>query len=299
LKAYHQELAFLGFNVITFNFPGNIKQLLKLLHLIYFKKNKLILISTPPFSYAILSLLPFCKIILDIRDGWSIAIKSGYGGKVNKSEFKFKIASLLEKIFINLSYETVTVTKGLAEHLERVSGRKITIIENGYSGNFLEPNPTIEKLSSKETLNLICAGKFAEYGRHHVISLLKNIREEFTFQTCKINLVGCDKLENQWIQKHCLQNNLDITINIQDRLNKKALSKYLLDFDAGIVLLRNDSYEYGTKVFDYIQHGMPFFGNYSKQSNFYFYFRPYLENICGQEIYSRNAIMKNKLKNIL
>lgn len=63
------------------------------------------LISMPPFKpYEFLGLCRKSKVILDLRDGWSIAQQSGYGGNVAKKPIKALLTRVIERYMIRCSY---------------------------------------------------------------------------------------------------------------------------------------------------------------------------------------------------
>ena len=69
-----------GISCEVLRFPNGPFELFKLIWHVYKSGYKNVLVTMPPFRAWSLCLLPGVNTILDIRDGWSIAIGTGYGG---------------------------------------------------------------------------------------------------------------------------------------------------------------------------------------------------------------------------
>ncbi|MDP2158953.1 MAG: hypothetical protein Q8K02_00585, partial [Flavobacterium sp.] len=128
-----------------------------------------VLLSMPPFRGWGLLFLPFTRVILDVRDGWSIAMGSGYGGNLPPKPFKAKIARLVEKFAIRRSFVSITCTKGLQEYLQNVSGRQVLLVPNGVACDdldlILNIKHNVTKVNFSDELIFCCAGQFSEYGK--------------------------------------------------------------------------------------------------------------------------------------
>jgi len=76
--------------------PRNIFELLNMIKYIYKNNFGNILITMPGFRKWALLFLPGINTILGIRDGWSIAIESGYGQISTPNKYKAFIARSIE-----------------------------------------------------------------------------------------------------------------------------------------------------------------------------------------------------------
>lgn len=128
------------------------------------KRQDYVFISMPPFRNFGAFFNPKLKVILDIRDGWSIAQASGYGGNVKKKPFKAMLTRIIERIIIRRAYLAITCTNGLQEHLKKVSGKDILLIPNGVlDEDFLLAEQLIKNQGEKagsDELVFCCAGQF-------------------------------------------------------------------------------------------------------------------------------------------
>src|SRR5690554_5920017 len=102
------------------------------------RREKTVFLSMPAFRRWWLFLVPGVRVILDIRDGWSIAMSSGYGGIAQVKPVKAFIARIIERLAIKRSLFTITCTPGLRYYLEKISGRDIVLITNGVESRTLE-----------------------------------------------------------------------------------------------------------------------------------------------------------------
>lgn len=298
--SYNDELVKLGYKVLLLGFPKKWEDVFKLIKLIYFDDYRVLIISCPSFSNMKYLLFPFCHKILDIRDGWSIAIKNGYGGIKPPSMIKYKVASIIEAISMCLASEVVTVTQGLKNHLDKLTFKKCTLIENGYVGDLFEINS--ERHSEKSTVIAVCAGKFSEYGKNNALDTIEKLLSGYNLciQTIEIHIIGCNQDENTWLNEYLNTHYLGkVKLFLHKRMTKDDLEQFLIKSHVGLVVLRNDQYEYGTKVFDYIKFGLDIVGNFDKNSGFGQYFSNYIADKNVRHLYSRKYRMERSLHKVL
>ncbi|MGJ0626967.1 hypothetical protein [Xenorhabdus bovienii] len=291
--------------ILKRQYPKTIFDKIKLIIFLLRNKDIYLLISMPEFRGFFTFLIPNINIILDIRDGWSIAISSGYGGNFRKKKFKANIAKAVERFMIKKSYLTITCTHGLQKYLEEISAKKIPLIPNGILFTDIKSTSipshltrTIQK--NKDTLIFCCAGKFSEYGISNVKKLLNIILERYYNNKIKIQLVGSNKDSNQWAIDyfHNISNGRG-TLDILPFLEKKELFDLISKSDLGIVLLRNPDYEYGTKVFDYIAKNKPVVNYFDKPNNFTIYFDAALDRSFNLATKIPEIDRINLIKNVL
>lgn len=263
-----------GFDVYKKPYPMNFFELFSLIYTILVEKIDFIFVSQPPFKYSIIFWIPFLKKIIDYRDGWSIAIKDGYGGLVKPNKLKYKIAKLIEKFCIKNSILTITCTPGLHKYLSEISDNKKTIllIPNGISKSRYDLIKSISEKSVKNNSNILkfyCAGKFSEYGKGRAKKIIELIKNRYADNIIEINLIGSDYNSNKWIEELVDDN---FKFNLFDRMTKYELYHKLNDADLFLTVVRDENYELGTKVYEYIAFGKPVFNYFSEFNNFVEYF---------------------------
>lgn len=262
--------------------PITIKDKIKLIVFIYRESINNVFLSMPPFRNWFLFIMPKIQIILDIRDGWSIAIKNGYGGLTKSNMFKAYIASIVEKLAIKRSVLTITCTQGLKDYLSNLSKREILMITNGYSKEDYE---IVQKLIDNNKIVLdkddepmdyaVCVGKFSEYGKDKVKIILEKINKND--RKTVIKLIGSNKEKNEWIESWLKNNNIkNISIQFLQWLEREDMYKEILNSTYGITVIRDANYDYGTKVFDYILCKVSIFNYFSEENLFTEYFNNYL-----------------------
>ncbi|WP_130202627.1 glycosyltransferase family protein [Pseudidiomarina tainanensis] len=228
--------------------------------------NQKIFVSMPPFRNFYKFFCLRKRIILDIRDGWSIAQATGYGGNVRRKPIKAWVSRKVEWFLIQRSYLTITCTPGLQRHLESVSGRNIIMIPNGISDERINLIKRLKKSkitahgnSIRKRLTFVCAGQFSEYGVNKVKKLLKVISERYGDQPNLVRLIGADPKRNDWLVNYYknLTNGFG-EVDILPRMEEEEMYQHMLDADYGLTIIRDPDYDFGTKVYDYIALGLPY-----------------------------------------
>lgn len=268
------------------------------------KQHDYVFISMPPFRNFGAFFNPKLKIILDIRDGWSIAQASGYGGNVKKKPFKAMLTRIVERIIIRRAYLTITCTNGLQEHLKKVSGKDVLLIPNGVlDEDFLLAEQLIKnqgKKTNSDELVFCCAGQFSEYGADKVKKLCDVIIERYQNKNIKIQLIGSDNEKNSWLNAYLNNKSLGrARLEILPRMNRIELYQTMAKADFGLTVLRDPDYEFGTKIYDYIALGLPVINYFDKPNNFTQYFdacldMPFNKQAVLPEI-RRSYLIKNAL----
>lgn len=263
-------------HVVVKDQPCNFFEKIALIKFIYLNKISNVFISMPQFRNWWLFLLPAVNVILDIRDGWSIAMKSGYGGNVKPNRLKAFIASRIEKFAIKRAGLTITCTPGLQQYLERISGKEVVLILNSYSKNdenlVSRLQKEVKKEKNKNQIVAICVGQFSEYGNDKVKVVLRKLSESYPEKKVLLKLVGSDYEKNKWIEDYLAQENIEnVRLDILRRMGRREMYIQILHSDIGVTVIRDPDYDFGTKVFDYILSGLPVF-NYFESSNAFSYF---------------------------
>lgn len=232
-----------------------------------------VFISQPPFRFWMLFFIPFIRIILDIRDGWSIGIKSGYGGTVKPNFKKYMLVSLIESMMIKKSMLTITCTFGLKNYLEEKYNKEVVFIPNGISSKNMQLIQNIHSNTqdNNDSLTFSCAGQFSEYGRDKAKKIIDVIAERYKKYNCIIQIIGANKEENAWIENYIL-NYENMEYKYVDRVDQVALYKLLKASDYALAIIRDPSYDYGTKIFEYVACELKVINYFSESNHFTNYF---------------------------
>ncbi|OQP04628.1 hypothetical protein B1690_15245 [Geobacillus sp. 46C-IIa] len=240
-----------------------------------FSKQKNVYISCGPFNHLLpLSLACFIrkkKLIVDFRDPWSINIKTGYGKSGAKiSKFKLFVSSWIEQLVYKICRHFIVCTKGMKSYYQKLFGNdtKIRLIMNGYDFDIGEVDKYKDShIKNNGVLKFVCLGKFAEYDEqkaHEAISKIKDIKNEG--YSVHIYFVGTNKEPTLSILK---QYKLDDCSTFYPRMPYKEALKIAINCNIGMLIVRNEEIEYGTKVFDYIGLGLPVLDIFDHSNNFY------------------------------
>lgn len=291
-----------GVEVLVLQTPENIYEIFKIIAFVYRMEIKNLFITMPPFRNWILFLLPHINIVLDIRDGWSIAMKSGYGGIVKPNKTKYLMARYIEKIAIKRSCLTITCTVGLHDYLNGLSNEDILLITNGYGKKSYEIVKNLKnELSPAKGDNTdiaVCAGQFSEYGKDKVKKILHKINKKTI-----IKLIGTNAQRNSWIYGWLKENNIsNIEIAMLPRMDHKQMYKEILNATYGIAVIRDPDYDFGTKVFDYILCGIPVFDYFDEPNKFTDYFKSFLTSTNEKTFaksFSRESMIDEKRDKLL
>ena len=229
---------------------------------IYKNKYRFIFITMPPFRGWWLFFLPGIRIIIDFRDGWSIAMRSGYGGTSRPKVFAAVLARAIEQFAVWRSTLLIVCTPGLQRyHTTKVSRNKIAFIPNGYSqsdADFIINSSPVRPLDNQNTRQriFVCAGKFTEYGKKNVQDILDIIEKRYANYFCKIYIYSrSPKIEIENLRDLNIAKNL--SIEVMGFIDRMDLLLKIKGADYGIVIIRDANYEFGTKIFDYILCGTP------------------------------------------
>ena len=289
----------------TYTIPNHFWGIIALVVFIYKNRYRNILITMPPFRKWFLVLLPKVNVIFDIRDGWSIAIRTGYGGSAASRPYRAGIALWVEKSALRFSRAFIVCTEGLEtyyrDHIGDGDKNKIALIPNGYSTG--SPASRIKQLrvEDQKLIKAICVGKFAEYGSKNVEMLLDYLANKYDKNDIQVTLVGADHEQNSWTHDYIAQKKYEPRIQIKflDRVSTEKLLHMIRESDMGIALVRDPAYEYGTKAFDYISQGIPIV-NYFEEPNLYtgyfagFFVNDELPNPPIEEHSRRRILSRNR-----
>lgn len=213
------------------------------------------------------------KLIVDIRDSWFLNIQNGYGTslKNNRRSMKYFIAYVIEKYAYKISDVFIVCTYGMKEKYSSLfkSRDKIVIIENGYGFS-----PISQKVTSfGDEIKFICVGKFSEYNEEKAIDILLRINKIKLHKKVKITFIGSDREKNVKLVSQMGLLNETIFIN---KLPYEEMKNKIIESDIGLLVIRDESIDYGTKIFDYIGLSKPVLFNKKSESIFVDRFSDYL-----------------------
>jgi hypothetical protein len=296
-------------SVQTYNSPRNIKELISLYFYIYKCHFRNVFVTMPPFSINwLLCFLPCINVIIDIRDGWSLAIAIGYGETVAPQPIKARIAKFVEFMGIRKAKRTITCTHGLQNYLQQLTQRNILLAMNGVNEKDIEKVTELKRKKDKKRsknalIKFVCAGKFSEYGKGKIVSIIKKIKESYPCNNCLIQIFGADAAANNWIYSYIEEEKIDnLSLKILPRISREKLFSEIIDSDICITIIRDPRYEYGTKIFDYILCEKPILNYFDEENNFTKFFQGYLtdsKSTIKNKIYSREENLNKVGKEIL
>lgn len=221
--------------------------------------------SYPPFPRLkalpglLLSRRPF---VLEYRDGWAIAIATGYGGTARPNPFKAMAVRLIEAVLRLRARRVVTVTPGL---LRWHGVARTALLPNGSELDTLAARRDVDR--NKPALTVICFGKFLSYGHNNVMAALETLSRRYEGQTLDIHVYSGAPEETDL--EHPFAN---ITVTRKDPVRPTSLIDFFAGYDLGLAIIRDPDYDFGTKIFDYAQAGLPvvdYFDGYSDLKEFF------------------------------
>lgn len=242
------------------------------------KTKQVIYMSCGPFWYLLvvagISYILHHRLIVDFRDPWSLNIKTGYGSGKCHNLFQLWVAERIECMIYFVCYQFIVCTPGMKTEYRKVFGddSKISVVLNGHEvscDNLLEVRKNNKRLSTG-IYQVICIGKFADYTANAKL-IVENLiyKLEQLKKTYVINFVGTDEKTEHMFLNHK-------KIKMSPRMPYSKLLPIISEADLGLCVIRNENYDFGTKIFDYIALGIPIYDCFGPSSIFRDYFAPYI-----------------------
>lgn len=285
--------------------------LLSLFHLLVGKYDKVYVSCGPFYNLIFISLVCFIKrleLIVDFRDPWSINMRHGYGSLgIHTNSIKIIISELIERITYSVCTYFVVCTPGMFQqyYLLFKDSSKLLVVLNGY--DLKREDLELEQISicKHNHLRLVCLGKFGEYSEKKALRLLDSLRsyiQEKKAGSLSIEFVGGDIPLNRRIVRLAGMEQFSI---FHGQKNYFDAMEIAAQADLGICIIRDEDFDFGTKVFDYIGLGIPIYDCFDPNSKFRAYFSDYVSKSrigvltdAMRQPYSRNNCFR-PLVNIL
>lgn len=215
-------------------------------------------------------------LIIDFRDPWSLNIATNYGDDNTslslKQRIRLRISRIIEKFSYNLCEHFIVCTEGMKTEYYKLfsDNKKIRLITNGYDFN---PKKYNDIPVQHEEVRFVCIGNFAEYANKKAALILSEVIKYSTStnRPVKLIFIGSNREQNEPIvYKSGLNAEWHPRLSYHEALSIAAKA------DFGLLVVRNETYDYTTKVFDYIGLGLPIFNYFKDDNNFTRYFKEYL-----------------------
>lgn len=255
-----------------------------------FSKSKKAYVSCGPFVHLIsilfTSVLKKRELIIDFRDPWSLNISRSNNHKSLKGYFKLKISRMIEKGLYKNCTNFIVCTRGMFKEYEKLFGdnKKLILMTNGYD---FSPEMFVNKREN-EIIQVVCLGKFAEYDYEKAKQTLLKLNRLLLNKEFELTFIGSDKLINEKLLKELKL--LKVT-KLYPRMDYYKALNIANECDYSLLVIRDESIDYGTKIFDYIGLNIPTISYTDEISEFYNEFHDYLYN--GEKI-EFNQSDKNK-----
>lgn len=216
-------------------------------------------------------------LVIDFRDPWSLNIATSYGADNTfpslQQRIRLRISRIIEKFCYKTCEHFVVCTEGMKTEYHKLftNDRKIRLITNGYDFDPREYDDMPEQ--REEEIQFVCMGKFAEGSKKKASFILSEIKRhsEETRYSVRLIFVGANREQNE-----PLVCKLGLNAQWYPRLSYDEALTIAANANFGLCMVRNETYEYGTKVFDYIGLGLPIYDYFKEDNNFTRYFKEYL-----------------------
>jgi hypothetical protein len=179
--------------------------------------------------------------IADYRDNWSMSADR------SKNKFLLLWNKFFEKRILKSATEVTTVSEFVSYQIKKILPQnKISIIYNGYDSSIHPKN----HIKNDYILNIAFAGSVTKYYKiDDFMVVLNDFIQQHPSQQIRLHLIGLSKKENLKcvISKYPIVEKNSVEIS---KLPNEKYIDYLSSMDA--LLLFNDYYAIGTKLFDYL-----------------------------------------------
>lgn len=219
------------------------------------------------------------KLYIDFRDGWSLNIRTNYGhGQIDgyTGMIKQKLSEFIEIFAYRNSQKFIVCTPGMYQEYSILfhDTSKLLLALNGHDMETSEMNRLRSR--AKNPYKIVCCGKFLSYKLVEMekykkllakmINDLQKINDDFI-----IYFIGTDECTKESLY------NLPHT-HFLPTMKYGDVVKFMADAGMALALIRDESIDFGTKIFDYIALGIPVYDLFDHRKNFYQFFKKYIVN---------------------
>jgi hypothetical protein len=242
-------------------------------------QGKIVFVSCGPFYYlaaaTLISVVRKKTLIVDFRDplsfNFSIPDKDISVRNAKRAIHLFW-ARARERFAYYFSSTFIVCSTGMYELYSRLFGntKKLRMIPNGF--DFTPPASTLALWQGKEQdiERFICIGKFLEYSETKARSIFEKLLERKMKLGKKVLIIFYNdettKLKS-FVEGLGLP--LGFSAEYRGRIPYEMVIKEAFSFDCGIVVIRNESFDVGTKIYDFIGLGLPVLDVFDHNANFY------------------------------
>lgn len=251
---------------------SRLKWLLKCVCFLFNSRKQVVYISCGPFWHLFfVTFIAFIKrhhLFVDFRDPWSLNIKKEPRGI--RRLLRLAIAVTIERFVYAVAERFIVCTPGMLDLYAKLFNdrKKLMLALNGHEldENLLEEHDNIVVSPYK----IVCLGKFLSYGQVYLkkyealCAKLDELKVDY-----KIFFVGADKETVMALSK-------DSRAAILPNMPYKKAIVFLSDAHFALLSIRDEDFEFGTKVFDYIAMGIPIYDWFDHEKSFYQFFSKYL-----------------------
>jgi len=230
-----------------------------------------VFVSCGPFNYlfpvVVAATLRGKKIIVDLRDPWSFNLVP----RTWKGRLSLLRARFVEKMAYRFCALFVVCTPGMEELYGGLfkSRGKLRLVLNGYDFDPVE-YASLPKKSGSDDERFVCMGKFFYYSAEKAKSILNllEMRSARTGKKIELVLIGdeTDRLEELRPSLPGLERVRLVSIG---RLEYRSTLAYAAQSSGAVIIIRNEDFDFGTKIFDCIGLGLPVLDSFDHSKKFY------------------------------
>ncbi|TPG12972.1 hypothetical protein EAH87_17760 [Sphingomonas koreensis] len=109
----------------------------------------------------------------------------------------------------------------------------------------------------KPNLTAICAGKFFVYGEGRVTHAIDTLAARYPNARITIRVIGSAEGAKVGLDDYIAKKQYRIELRWEQRKPYEMIVQDIANADIAIAVIRDQSYDFGTKIFDYVAAGTP------------------------------------------
>jgi hypothetical protein len=305
-----QELLKMGFDIYQFTKESSLKSaekstfmwgLCAAWRLLFLRSVESVFLTCGPFSSA--PLICFvCKLrmmplVVDFRDPWSFNILYKYDKNEYKHSWKYSIARELERYMYRQCDFFCVCTPGMHEMYERLFGdsRKLLLCLNGFTFDVAGLNCDTR---DDDIVRIACLGGFVHGAVAPARIALRELEDAInrSGKEAFVSFIGTDVSMKELL----FEEKFGFSYEVVDKLPYAQAIDFVRRYDMGLFSVRNERYEIGTKIYDYVGLGMKIYDFFSPSFKYRYLFEKNLtktimkkepKDLSGRERYHRSASM--------